>query len=113
MRSTQRVVGHALTVLVMLLATPGPTQIARDVLALAAEADCCDDGCEDSRDDTSEQSCPGTCGHCVCCPHPNVLPTATQVAAATPLSGELSFVVSGERPPSRGYRTPPFRPPAG
>jgi hypothetical protein len=109
MPSAHRVVGRALTVLVLLLATPGPTQIVRDVVALTAEPDCCDDDC----DDGTEQSCPGTCGHCVCCAHPNVLPTATQIAAATPLAGELEFVAGGERPCAQGYRAPPFRPPAG
>ena len=109
MGAAQSVVGRALTALVLLFVTPGPAQIVRDLMAVTAEAECCDDDC----DDGSEQSCPGTCGHCVCCAHPNVLPTAVQSAAATPLAGELTFLAGGERPCARGYRAPPFRPPAG
>lgn len=106
-RRGQQLCAGVLAVLALVCAAPGAAQIVQEVVSIVAGTDCCDDAC----DDGDEQSCPGTCGHCACCAHPNVLPPPTQLQLAGRLVRELKFSSHGDRPDASGYRTPPFRPP--
>lgn len=96
-----------LTVLALLCAMPGIPQLAEELATLAVGADCCDDPC----DDGDTQSCPGTCGHCMCCAHPSALLPSAQYNVASPMFCELTFTWHGDRPYTSGYRAPAFRPP--
>lgn len=102
--------GRMLTIFVLMFATPGAAQIVQEVVSLAVGADCCDDQCDDG-DEGGEQGCPGTCAHCACCAHPNVLPAPAQLQLAGQSDAELAFGWRGDRPYASGYRAPPFRPP--
>lgn len=96
-----------LTVFVLLFAMPGVSQIVQEVVSIAVEVDCCDD-CPDE----DERNCPGTCGHCMCCPHPNALLAAPVVQPGGLLLGDQTFGWHSHRAYASGYRAPPFRPPA-
>lgn len=98
-----------LTVLVLMLATPGAAHSVDELVSMTVGAfgdDCCDDGCDDS-----EQGCEGTCGHCVCCAHPNVLLASPLVKPADRSVAELTFVASVDQAYASGFSVSLFRPP--
>lgn len=100
--------GRVLTIFVLLFATPGAVPGLEELVSIAVGVEDCADPC----DDGNAESCPGTCGHCVCCAHPNGLAAPAPLQLAVQVSRALSFGGHADRPHSSGYRARPFRPPS-
>lgn len=97
---------RVLALVTLISATPGIAQVVREFgnFAFGQET------CAECADEGAEQNCAESC---VCCAHSNVLPTLALVEGPVPLNRECRINDRGERPYSAGYRSPPFRPPAG
>ena len=104
----QRFWARALTLLILLFATPAGSELVREVLHVATAAACCDEPCPDG----DRECCPGGCAHCKCCAHPAaILVTTGPLPSAQPPT-DPDFVWPVERGGAPGVRAPPFRPPA-
>jgi hypothetical protein len=105
---TRRGWARALSLCVLLFATPSTADVAVQLVSLVASVDCCDEPCEQGE----ESSCPEDCARCLGCAHPNALPVLAGLHLAGQVTRASSFPWHAARPYASGYRAPQFRPPA-
>jgi hypothetical protein len=100
--------GRVVTLLLLLLATPGAADFAAEIVSLVSGDRCCEAPCSPS----DAQSCPESCIHCLSCAHPNALPAMALLTPIDQPPSAAAFQQWRARPYASGYRSPPFRPPA-
>ncbi|GEM_PF-2743187 len=94
-------------VALMTLVTPGPTDLAMELVEWVTGVECCGGACED----TVGQCCPRTCTHCRCCAHPVALVPRWIDVPEAHSSAQPEYALGSASRSSPGYRAPPFRPP--
>ena len=93
------------SLLMLLGAVPGATQLVREVVSLVGQDDCCKHACD------SEECCPGQCLDCRYCGHANALtPAVIRLATASEIRLNRAFASADLHP--LAYVSPPARPPA-
>jgi hypothetical protein len=107
-RWASRFCSRALVPLLVILVTPGVTELGQELVCAVMGIDTCE---ADDCDEGSGECCPRACVHCVCCAHVSVAPLAALrlPAVAEPREKPFSGQPLGAYAP--GYRAPPFRPP--
>lgn len=96
-----------MTIVLMLIATPGPADVVLDVVAFATGVECCDGYCEDD----SGRCCPKSCSHCRCCAHLSAVIPTEPVLPSSFAGYEPTYGIHAALLYPIDYRAPPYRPP--
>ena len=96
-----------LTVLAVLGATPGATEVVHELLSLETDIACCGEPC----DEDAGHCNPTNCAHCRCNAHPSAISLSPVLTPTGPIPSEQAFAPCADRACASGYRAPPFRPP--